>query len=1457
MHCSFVALCALMAFGAAPEEISLETNVIGNTLGSSGRFGVLWDTHRHVWASKTVRPPTLDGKLDDACWADAAMLTGFIVGGQNAARPYRDRVLVCYDDQKLYLGCTFGEPRPERIKADVKENGVLNIWMDDCVEVHIGVDIHKVYSPKYDYPCWAQFITNTAGARFAQIRFRSERGTSSRQRPWNDQWLSASHVGKDAWHTEISIPWALLQLSPDEGGSFRMNVSRNRGNTTESWNTMAYHQPDKFGFVHFGGGGDAGIEIREAWVNCTEGEWTVTAEVVCPGTEPVEVVLRAEAGKDGEIVGRGQSQVVRVGSAPTVLEAPLKIEQKGAYDVMVKLASVDGKEFARGHAHGERKPLLERLFLFRTDFYEGEDVIRGYYRLTTLPQGRRLMAEFALLDGGETLARGEIARLSSAEGQFGFKVPPLPKGTPTFQLRVRDEGGKAVAQMERKLRVRKFVPIARERIHFHVDEPAGVARKAWPITAGIPFGQGMLAVEDVESHSRVLDAGGKELACQTRVVATWTDAQRYARWVHFDFQGDFEAGMGADFFVEFGTQVARSAPSGASLASVAADGTIAVDTGPLAMTFPAGTPTLFGAVKLNGKPITERSANGELYLKLGDPALNAALQPHQHEYSVDRSTRTLLAELCKEGYEAEIEYAGPIRSVVKASGWYGDEDGDRLFKYILRLYVHRGKSFVNGFHTMVATRKEQYVYSMGLRLRGPGRPRSVVFGRDGDEPLELPFPGVVSEYALIQPSSEYYRVLEYDRAAESVWGVQRASGRRAPGWCEVEYTDGSILVAVKDFWQEFPKELAVLGDGLLDVGFVGMRSPGHLDLRSSPFSKEEQATGSSEGVAKTTRFVLDFRGSDDESPPASERAAAALADLAVWVDPEWMQRADPFWAPVARCTPDSDDPLKRAYSNHVSMYVPCQPQRPEVVHGLPLYGMLNFGDRVHSMSTRGWFNNEDYAIPYHEWTGYLATGNRGLFDAVTSFTRHLIDVDTLNYTTGDPGRLGLQSRHKRLHWGQPAIVTHSYLDQSLLYYYLCGYERGLDHAELIHRGQRVWEWWPAAGWYTKDSPTGAVSRDYGVNLRILMNAYRHFWDPVLLVRAHELWARYAEGFTSTGDHKAGYFNVPRGVELYTRYTADPPAVAAVLKSDELCPVLSADLGQPEKLRRRLGEIEKTLASAHERLDVPWWALRHPIHRPDLDVALALGARERAQRSGNDVEPIVGGQLEFNGSRDIVFLEETDQEHEVRVRIWASGHADNAAATLLGPSGATISKKEFSTKDLPFATHGCVLTVKIPKDGVTGHYLLRLERLDGPYMRCWLTEAPQKRVVLVKGEEFELGAFWGTRFWFHVPQDCTGFRIEAKPWNRATRFGFAVYDGQGRFVDAKGWYYNSQIDKLPTHWLDIKVPADARGTWWSIPYTCAKGIHFIWPKELPPYLADSPTSGFLPDPEYLRLVAGRE
>ena len=1434
------------------QSVTFHSPVISQNMKDTSRFGVIWETPRSAWMPKCQTKPNIDGRLDDDCWKGSARLTGFVSGGANAARPYRNTVRLCYDNDSFYLGCEFGEPHPEKITAGVKEHNLVQIWTDDCVELHIEVDGQDLHVPNYrGKPTWFQFITNTAAARFTQLACARRPG-SHRYHPQliHEQWQSSASTGKNAFTIEIAVPWKLLHITPIEGKSFRMNVGRNKPYNPESWNTNAYHRPDRFGTVFFGRKNQSGVEIRSAELNCAGKEWSVAVEAVAVN-EPQMVTMATTLKQRDTVLQSIKSQPVTITSTPGAVAVSLPVKKPGDYDVQVEVFS-EGKLVARGHAKGRQKPLIERFFLFRSDLNAGEEVVRGYFRLAALPRDSRLSATFELRDRRGLLAKSKPIPVRAAEAQFDFAVPPLAAGRPTFQLIIANDRGEVIGSFTRKLGVRQYSAAARERIHFHIDEPAGVARTNWPLTAGIPFGQGMMRVDDAAKRSRILDAAGKVLPCQTRVLATWTDARQFARWVLFDFQGDLAAGKGGDFFVEFGSDVSRSAPED-DLVDEPLDGGLVVDTGPLRMSLDDELPIFFGSVSVNGKQVTRRNGEGELYLKLGDPSLNAKLLPRQYEYKLDRSTRTFLAELSTKDYRLEVETAGPIRSVIKATGWYATQDGSRLFKYLLRLYVYRGHSMIHGFHTFISTEAEQYVDSMGLRVQCIGRLQKTTFGTGPRSTFTALMPNSAEQVALIQPSSEYFRILEYPRGDSSPWGAQLASGRRAAGWCDAALGNTNVLLGAKNLWQEFPKELSVNSDGSFELGFVGMRSPAHLDLRSLPFGKEEQAVGSSQGVAKTTRFVLDFHAPDASTEATASRARAALSDLAVWIDPEWVQRADPFWAPVARCTPESDDPLKRAYANHVRMYSPNQEQRPEVVHGLPIYGILNYGDRVHGMATRGWFNNEDYFLPYQEWIAFLATGQRGMFDAVTAFTRHLIDIDTLNYTTRTPGRLGLQSRHRRLHWGQPSAITHSYLDQSLLYYYLTGYERGADHAELIRSGQSIWDWWPAEGWYSKENTSGAVSRDFGVNLRILMNAYRHCWDPVLLVRAHELWERYAIGFTPEGYHRAGYFNVRRPAELYTRYTADPPAVEAVLRSDELCPTLSEELGQPQKLETWLGQAHRALSNAHKIIDVPPWAIQFGAESSGLDSVLALGAREKAKRDGREVEPGVEGVLKFSGTWDIVFLEDHDREHDVEVKINKGGDATDAAATLFDPAGKVVFTKPFNTKDLPIMTHGVILKLKIPQDGVTGHYLLRLERLSGAYMRCWLSKGPKKRVYLIDPKSFNLGSFYGGRFWFYVPKGTNGFRIGARPSNRAARFGFAVYDGGNRIVDSKAWYFHWRRETPNTHWLDIKAPENAQGAWWSIPYTCRKDIIFSWPKELPPYLSDSPSAGFIPDEGYLKRM----
>jgi len=1441
----------VLACLSAAQTVDIRGPIISQNMSQSSSFGIIWDTPREVWAPKCPAPPKLDGVLDDACWKNAALLTGFVVTPSNHVRPYTNEVRLCYDDANLYLGVRCGEPHPERIAAAVDEDGVVAIWQDDCVEVHIQVDSEKVFvlyegkTPYKGRPTWAQLITNTLSKRFSQLMCERRPGnTRNAPTDWNDAWRAQARLGKDAWFTEIAIPWEKLQIKPEPGKSFRMNVSRNKPNAPESWNTAAYHHPERFGVVHFGRGPGAGVEVRDGQVDCAGDDWTATLSAVSASGQPQPARLVAELKKADRVLLKTESKIIQVGAQPAQFLVTLPVADTGKYSVDLSLLAGDGKPIARGHVEGEKSPLAERFFLFRRDLLQGEKVINGYYRLATLPKTRELSATFELADGAKILAKAGPQRLTAAEGAFAFAVPPLAVGSPTFRFAIADDRNAVVMTEERGLSVRSLPPSQRERIPFHVAAPGGVSAKAWPITVGVPFGQGMLPVDDLDTRSRVLDAAGKELPCQSRVTATWTDARRHVRWALFDFQADLDA-KGADFSVEFGAQVTRQSVNTPPLVAAAATG-LQINTGPLTAALSSSEPVFFAGWKVDGKPATQRAKDGELYLKLGDPTLNTRILPRQYEYDTDRSVKTFLAELSKKDYKLELESAGPLRSVIKATGWYAAPDGSRLFQYILRLYVYRGKSWVSAFHTFIATEPEQYVDSIGLRLQRPAGAGPVVVGHDtaaGQERL-VPSP-YASMTMLLQPSPDAYRVLEFPRktgGAETQFGTERSFGRRAPGWMDAPCGPSRLLIAVKDFWQESPKHVKSYADGLLDIGLVSGHAPDHLDLRSQPFSKEEQAGGNSEGVAKTTRFVLDFHAPDAEPDATAQRAAAALADPVIWVDPNWMQRADPIWAPVARCAPDAEDWRHRAYASLVAMHGPAQPNPPSIVNGLPRYGVLNYGDRMHGNVWRGWFNNEDYAVPFAEWIAYMATGDTRLLKAVSAFTRHLIDVDSLNYTSQNQGGLGMQSRHRRLHWGQPGIITHTYIDQSLLYYYLFGYERGADNAELFRRGHTVWSWWPAeTWWHATGNPYGAVARDYGVDLRCCMDAYLHSWDPVMLVRAHELWARYKRGFLPDGEHVIGYFNVPRGLELYTRYTRDPGAEAAVLKSGVLCPRLSADLGDARKMERAMATLDATLSASGQVMDTPWWAQceQDAKEMDELNSVLDLGWAERSSRLGKPLrsgfEPLVWWQ-----NVDVLVLEEADQEQDIELRLVAMGEAPGAKITVLDPKGATVKTIAIEPDQLPREMEAYRrLRFTIPRDGLPGVYTLRFEKAP----RFWFLKGAERRVFRV-GAEFTLGYENSQKFWFFVPKGLQSFRISGRPQNRDARFGFVILDPENRVAGSTAWFYRVG-ETVPTRSVEVKPPPGTDGKWWSLAYGCVKGITFLWPSELPPCVTDAPEKAFLP------------
>src|SRR5450759_3159149 len=75
---------------------------------------------------------------------------------------------------------------------------------------------------------------------------------------------------------------------------------------------------------------------------------------------------------------------------------------------------------------------------------------------------------------------------------------------------------------------------------------APVARRAWPVTAGVPLARAALADE---LQTRLLSPQGREVPLQTRVLAPWED--KSIKWRGLDFQADVAPAATAKYTLQY------------------------------------------------------------------------------------------------------------------------------------------------------------------------------------------------------------------------------------------------------------------------------------------------------------------------------------------------------------------------------------------------------------------------------------------------------------------------------------------------------------------------------------------------------------------------------------------------------------------------------------------------------------------------------------------------------------------------------------------------------------------------------------------------------------------------------------------------------------------------------------------------------------------------------------------
>lgn len=184
---------------------------------------------------RAEQPPNVDGVLDDACWQQAPLVSGFTFYDKSELVEVQTSFRVVYDDRRVYFGVRCEEPSMDKLSpaATARDDG--EVFRQEALEFFVD--------PTHDHVHYYQFGVGAAGSLYDSRR---------RDTAWNSEAQVRVARGEAHWSLEFSIPWADLAIQPRVGAVIGFNVCRDRyiGRRREwtNWSqTKAnFHDPERF-----------------------------------------------------------------------------------------------------------------------------------------------------------------------------------------------------------------------------------------------------------------------------------------------------------------------------------------------------------------------------------------------------------------------------------------------------------------------------------------------------------------------------------------------------------------------------------------------------------------------------------------------------------------------------------------------------------------------------------------------------------------------------------------------------------------------------------------------------------------------------------------------------------------------------------------------------------------------------------------------------------------------------------------------------------------------------------------------------------------------------------------------------------------------------------------------------------------------------------------------------------
>ena len=236
VKCSMYFVLLMLAPAAISWAQSADTNA-----------SVQIDDERHIKLVRTDNPPTLDGVLDDPCWAEAGKTSALFNERTFALCTEQTTIYTTYDSENLYVAFECLESDMSSLQANEYRDDRIQIRQDD----HVQIRLDTFHDHRNSYV----FYTNPVGACLdsRQGLVRDRRGWG--QIGWDCNWKVATSLADDRWFVEMIIPLSELLFERKDNQTWGVNFMRKEQRLQEKgyWSLRKDDQDHARNFGHLEG----------------------------------------------------------------------------------------------------------------------------------------------------------------------------------------------------------------------------------------------------------------------------------------------------------------------------------------------------------------------------------------------------------------------------------------------------------------------------------------------------------------------------------------------------------------------------------------------------------------------------------------------------------------------------------------------------------------------------------------------------------------------------------------------------------------------------------------------------------------------------------------------------------------------------------------------------------------------------------------------------------------------------------------------------------------------------------------------------------------------------------------------------------------------------------------------------------------------------------------------------